>query len=362
MRIMFRKFQDFIQKESLTSAVALSSDSDSASSVTTKVSTKYIVLAIVVSFSGGALAWVIAQFLSGVSALLIAILLGALWRNMAPVSKRLSQSVAFSSKKILRTGIILLGFQLSLSAITDLGVGVVLVVVASVAGTFFFTVWVGQLMGISFAQRLLIASGFSICAAAAVAATEGTIKSKDEEVATAIALVVLFGTLMIPLVPFLGSLLGLPEETLGMWIGASTHEVAQVVAAGGAVGSGALAVAVTVKLARVLTLAPIMAGIAVFMRGQNAEVGAKKPPIIPVFVLGFIVTMLLRTAGFLPDNILSALEGLQTLLLADCMFGLRLGVHLPSLFRVGARPVVLGLISTTFILAVSLGGSLIFSA
>lgn len=118
----------------------------------------------------------------------------------------------------------------------------------------------------------------------------------------------------------------------------------------------------TVKLARVLTLAPIMAGIAVFVRGQNAEVGAKKPPIIPVFVLGFIVTMLLRTAGFLPDNILSALEVLQTLLLAAAMFALGLGVHLPSLFRVGARPVVLGLISTTFILAVSLGGSLIFSA
>lgn len=302
------------------------------------------------------------RLVPGMSALLIAIILGAIWRNVAPVPTTLAAGVTFSAKKILRLGIVLLGFQLSLSAILDLGFGVLLIVVIAVATTFFATLWIGQLIGISFAQRLLIASGFSICGAAAVAATEGTIKSKDEEVATAIALVVLFGTLMIPLVPFLGSLLGLPEETLGMWIGASTHEVAQVVAAGGAVGSGALAVAVTVKLARVLTLAPIMAGIAVFVRGQNAEVGAKKPPIIPVFVLGFIVTMLLRTAGFLPDNILSALEVLQTLLLAAAMFALGLGVHLPSLFRVGARPVVLGLISTTFILAVSLGGSLIFSA
>src|SRR5690625_1234626 len=283
MRIMFRKFQDFIQKESLTSAVALSSDSDSASSVTTKVSTKYIVLAIVVSFSGGALAWVIAQFLSGVSALLIAILLGALWRNMAPVSKRLSQSVAFSSKKILRTGIILLGFQLSLSAILDLGVGVVLVVVASVAGTVFCTVWVGQLMGISFAQRLLIASGFSICGAAAVAATEGVTKGKEEEVATAIALVVLFGTLMIPTMPFLGGLFGLNDETLGLWIGASTHEVAQVVASGGAVSSAALAVAVTVKLARVVTLAPIIAGISFYMRRRGLEAGASTSPLVPLF-------------------------------------------------------------------------------
>src|SRR5699024_12717586 len=138
--------------------------------------------------------------------------------------------VTFSAKKILRLGIVLLGFHLSLSAILDLGFGVLLVVVIAVATSFFATLWIGQLMGVSFAQRMLIAAGFSICGAAAVAAAEGTIKSKDEEVATAIALVVLFGRRMIPLVPFLGSQLGLQEELPGMWIGASTHEACHVVA------------------------------------------------------------------------------------------------------------------------------------
>ncbi len=315
---------------------------------------------VAVCLVGATLAWLIAQVLPGVSALLIAIIVGALWRNLAPVPVVLSSGVKFSSKKLLRTGIVLLGLQLSLSSILDLGLGVLLVVVLSVAVTFFATLWAGHLMGISFAQRLLIASGFSICGAAAVAATEGATKAKEEEVATAIALVVLFGTLMIPLVPFLGGLLGMPEEMLGMWIGASTHEVAQVVAAGGAVGSGALAVAVTVKLARVITLAPIIAGISLHMRRNGAETGAKKPPIVPLFVVGFIVAMLLRTAGVLPEGILSAMQVVQTVLLAAAMFALGLGVHLPSLFRVGAKPVVLGVISTAVILTVSLAGTVLF--
>jgi len=311
---------------------------------------------------GAILAWVGASVLPGVSALLIAIILGATWRNLIPIPTVLVQGVRFSSKKLLRLGIILLGLQLSLSSILNLGFGVLLVVVVSVAVTFFATLWVGRLMGVSLAQRLLVASGVSICGASAVAATEGAIKSKEEEVATAIALVVLFGTLMIPLVPFLGGLLDMPEEMLGMWIGASTHEVAQVVAAGGAVGSGALAVAVTVKLARVITLAPIIAGISIFMRRRGADGEGKKPPIIPLFVLGFIGAMLLRTLDFLPEGLLSALELMQVLLLAAAMFALGMGVHIPSLFRVGAKPVILGVVSTTVILSTSLVGASIFGA
>src|SRR5699024_1169925 len=149
-------------------------------------------------------AWFAAQLLPSISALLIAILFGALWRNLAPVPVVLDKGVKFSSKKLLRLGIILLGLQVSLSSILELGFGILLVVVISVAATFLATLWVGHLMGIGLAQRLLIASGFSICGAAAVAATEGATNAKEEEVATAIGLVVLFGTLMIPAVPFLG--------------------------------------------------------------------------------------------------------------------------------------------------------------
>ncbi|GAA1124828.1 YeiH family protein [Citricoccus alkalitolerans] len=343
-----------------------------------------------VCLTGAGLAWGLVQLLPGsISPLLVAIPAGALWRNLAPVPAVLAPGVAIAAKKLLRTGIVLLGLQVSLTSVLDLGFGVLAVVVASVAVTFFGTLWIGARLGISPAQRLLIASGFSICGAAAVAGMDGVTKAKEEEVATAIALVVLFGTFMIPLVPFVGGLLGLPAETLGIWIGASTHEVAQVVAAGGAVGGGALAVAVTVKLARVLMLAPMAAGVSIHLRrqqrravtagglgmdggsGTGSTVGpvvgpaassraakqtAKRPPIVPLFVLGFVAAMILRTTGVLPEAVLDVVQILQTLLLSAAMFALGLGVHLKSLVRVGYRPVLLGLLSTVVILGISLGG------
>lgn len=310
-----------------------------------------------VCLAAAVLAWGLAHLLPGISPLLVAILAGALWRNLAPVPAVLAPGVAISAKRLLRTGIVLLGLQVSLTSVLDLGFGVLAVVVASVAVTFLGTLWIGARLGISPAQRLLIASGFSICGAAAVAGMDGVAKAKEEEVATAIALVVLFGTIMIPLVPFLGGLLGLSEETLGIWIGASTHEVAQVVAAGGAVGGGALAIAVTVKLARVLMLAPMAAGLSIHLRRQGgAATTAKRPPIVPLFVLGFVAAMLLRTTGVLPEPVLDVVQILQTLLLSAAMFALGLGVHLKSLLRVGYRPVLLGLLSTVVILGISLGG------
>lgn len=313
-----------------------------------------------VTVGGAAAAWLIAQLIPGISPLLIAIVVGALWRNLITVPQALSPGVAFSSKKLLRAGIILLGLQLSLSAILGLGPGVLLVVLASVGITFAVTMWVGRLLGINLTQRLLIASGVSICGAAAVAAAENASDAKEEETATAIALVVLFGTLLIPALPFLGSVLGLEEETLGMWIGASMHEVAQVVAAGSTVGGGALAVAVTVKLARVMTLAPIVAGISVYMRKTGAATGGKRPPIVPFFIIGFIAAVLLRSSGILPEPLLALLQIAQTMLLAAAMFALGLGLDIKGLIKVGGRPVLLGLMATILILAVSLGGSLLF--
>lgn len=309
---------------------------------------------------GGAIALAAARLLPGASPLLIAILLGAIWRNTMNVPAILIPGVTVSSKKLLRTGIVLLGLQLSLSQILGLGPGVLLVVLLSVGVTFGAAMLIGKWLDIDLPQRLLIAAGFSICGAAAVAATEGATKAKQDQVATAIGLVVLFGTLMIPIVPALGALMGMNDEAIGMFIGASTHEVAQVVAAGGAVSSSALAVAVTVKLARVVTLAPIVAGVSIYMRKKHDVTDAKKPPLVPLFVLGFIAMMLLRTTGFVPEGLLDAAQVAQTFLLAAAMFGLGLGVHIKGLMRSGSRSLVLATLATLVILVVSAAGTMLF--
>ncbi|MFE6965376.1 YeiH family protein [Agromyces sp. NPDC057679] len=303
------------------------------------------------------------------SALLTAIVLGVLVRNLVPLSPRLEPGLAFAAKPLLRLGIVLLGLQLVLGDILALGPGMIAVVIAIVAGGIGATLLIGRWLGIGATQRLLIACGFSICGAAAVAAVDGVVDAEEEEVVTAVALVVIFGTLMIPLVPFVAGLLGLDDRQAGMWAGGSIHEVAQVVAVGGALGGTALGVAVVVKLARVLMLAPVMAVIGLQRRralakaelesGADAPGGrraAKQPPLVPLFVVGFIVMVAIRSLGIVPPAVVAGAGVVQTVLLAAAMFALGTGVRFSMFKRVGVRPFALAGASTVVVGGIALAG------
>ncbi|WP_067607829.1 YeiH family protein [Nocardiopsis listeri] len=303
--------------------------------------------------------------LPAVSPLLIAIVLGALLRNTVPLPASVEPGLAFTSRRLLRLGVVLLGLQVMLGDIVGLGVDVILLVVAVVAVGIGAILGIGRMWGVGPSQRLLIACGFSICGAAAVAAVEGVLgddAEDHEETATAIALVVLFGTLMIPLVPLLVGLLGLGEEAGGVLVGASVHEVAQVVAAGSALGATALDLAIVVKLARVLTLAPVMVLIGLAHRAvpsADTPSARRLPPLVPLFVVGFVAMMLLRSTGVLSEGALRWGEVAQTALLTAAMFALGTGIRFGSLLRVGPRPFLLALAGTAVVTAVSVAGVLL---
>src|SRR5690625_224929 len=292
----------------------------------------------------------------GLSPLLIAIILGAILRNVVRLPESWEPGIGFAAKHILRWGVVLLGLQISFTTIIDLGPGVLILVVSAVGITFLGTLALGRLLRVDTDLTLLIASGFSICGAAAVAGVQGTLRAAEEKVAAAIALVVLFGTLMIPTTVAVMAALGFDDSQTGVLIGATTQEVAQVVAAAGIAGGGAvLAVAVTVKLARVALLAPVVAGISlVRQRHSDVPAGQKRPPILPLFVVGFIAMMVIATLDFLPAPVLDITGYVQQFLLATAMFALGLGVHFKSLKKLGARPLLLGLGSTVLIMCVGL--------
>lgn len=295
------------------------------------------------------------------SALLIAIVLGMLVGNLAPMPAQMDPGVKFASKRLLRVGVVLLGLQVSLGDIAGLGWGMVGVVLAVVGLTFALTLVIGRLLRLSLPATLLIASGFSICGAAAVAACDGVIDAEDEEVASALAQVVLFGTLMIAVIPLLSGLLGLSEHQAGLWAGASIHEVAQVVAAAGIIGPAALAVAVIVKLARVVLLAPVMAILSTWQRRRQDASGAAgtKPPIVPLFVVGFLIAVVVASLNIVPAQVLSGIKVLQTFLLSAAMFGLGTGVNFRKLLGMGGRPIVLGASATGIVTLLGLGGVLL---
>ncbi|MDP5181899.1 putative sulfate exporter family transporter [Blastococcus sp. BMG 814] len=297
-----------------------------------------------------------------VSVLMIAIVLGVVLTNVVRLPAMVQPGLAFSAKRLLRLGIVLLGLQLLLGDVLGLGAGMLGVVVVIVAGGIGSTLLVGRLLGIGATQRLLIACGFSICGAAAVAAVDGVVDADEEEVVTAVALVVLFGTLMIPLVPLAAAGLDLSEHVGGLWAGGAIHEVAQVVAAGGAMGGTALTVAVVVKLARVLMLAPVLAVVSWQHRRQPAGgPEGRRPPLVPLFVVGFLAMVVVRSSGIVPEAVLDVAGVVQVALLSAAMFALGCGVRLSSLRRVGPRPLLLALTSTIVVAGVSLGGVLLVS-
>lgn len=304
----------------------------------------------------------VAPFLPGVSALIFAILAGVVLANLVPLPQATAPGLAIASKKLLRAGIVLLGLQVALGDLASLGIGMLAVVVVVVGAGILGTVLLGRVLGVGRRLTLLIACGFSICGAAAVAAAAGVTDPDDEheeDTVTAVALVVLCGSLMIALVPAAAALMGLDGETAGLWAGASIHEVAQVVAAGGAIGGGAaLTVAVIVKLARVLMLAPVMAVLSMQQRRHGAKDG-KQPPLVQLFVVVFLVMVLVRSFVPIPEPALEAGSLLQTLLLAAAMFALGTGVKLSLLRKVGLRPFLLAALSTALVASVALGGVLL---
>lgn len=288
--------------------------------------------------------------------LVIAVLIGTLCTNLGVVGPIMRPGLKFAAKRLMRFGVILLGFRLSLGEIADLGAATLVVVIVTVVATFFGAQAIGQRMGLSPGFCLLVGTGFSICGLSAIAAVEDASGSSEEEVATAMGLVTLCGTLAIFVVPWAAHVIGLSDEQTGTWIGASVHDTAQVVAAAATVGPSIVAIAIAVKLTRVLLLAPIVTGVNI-QRARRAslhDTSGRRPSFVPLFVVGFLVCVLIRTSGVLSDGSLDTIKSLETLVLTAAMFGLGTEVDVQRIRTLGSRPLLLGAVSWLAVALVSL--------
>jgi len=299
-----------------------------------------------------------------ISPLVASLVLGVLIGNIIAIPKILGPGQKFAAKKVLRFGIVLLGTQLAVKQVVDLGGRELIVVVGVVALTFLGTLWLGPRLGISKSLSLLIATGFSICGASAVAAMEGVVEADEEEVTYAIALVTLCGSLAIVLLPLLRNVLGLSDPQLfGSWVGASVHDVAQVIATSSTGGDSAVQAATVVKLSRVVLLAPLVACVSIWVHRSSSGLVAKvkkadktRVSVVPLFVIGFLVMIAVRTTGIIPDNWLTRLKTIEQVSLASALVGLGSDVRVSRLIKVGGRPLLLALISWFGIAVVSLIG------
>ncbi|WP_066461655.1 YeiH family protein [Sanguibacter suarezii] len=355
-----------------------------------------LALALVATAVSSVTSWALGEVSGAViSPLVVALVLGAVLGSLRRTPATASDGLAWTTKHVLRAGVVLLGLKLSLGQVAELGWRGVAVIAATVACTFLGTLVVGKIMGVARLTRLYVATGFSICGAVAIAAMAGTVQPRQrvsaapsdaggalgsgaagadgagvalvdehesaDALGTSLALVTIYGSLAIFVLPWLVSLLGLDDAQAGLWIGASVQEVGQVVAAAGVVSTTALAAATVAKLARVVLLAPLTAGVALGRQaGDGAQPGdrAKVAP-IPLFVVGFLAAVLVRSTGVLPTGLLTVAETASNLMLTAAMFALGTGVDLRRLVTTGGRPLALGAIATMIAVGVSLAGVLL---
>ncbi len=295
------------------------------------------------------------------SPMILGIVVGMGFANLASLPASAMAGVRFAAKTLLRLAVALLGLQITLAQVASLGFSGFAIAAAALFSTFFVTLWLGDRLGVARSLSALIAAGSSICGASAIAAADAQIHARDEDVAYAVSCVTIFGTLLMFGFPLAMPALGLDATQFGAWSGAAIHEVAQVVGAGVQGGEEALTIAVVIKLCRVLMLAPlliVMGLMASRFRPEGAATGTK-PPLVPAFLIGFVVIMLANSAGVVPVVAHDGLVALTPVLLTLALTALGLGTNFRKLRALGPKPLILGAAATVWISGVSLALALL---
>ncbi|MGA9224988.1 MAG: putative sulfate exporter family transporter [Mesobacillus sp.] len=286
-------------------------------------------------------------FFSIMGQLVIAIMFGMVWRATAGVNSGLMEGASFSSKKLLRLGIILLGFRLNLSDIYNAGATVFMIAFANLVFALLAVYGLSRLFKVEKRLGILTACGTAICGAAAVVAIAPVIKANEKETAVGAANVAVLGTIFTIVYTLLFSYLGLNVLDYGVFAGGTLHEIAHVVAAADPAGQQASDLAIIVKLTRVALLVPVAILIGfIIKRKENQSAGQKMTLAdlpIPWFILGFLAVSALNTTGMISEDAAAAIVSFAYLLIGMAMAGLGLSVDFKSFRQMGGKALSAGL-------------------
>jgi uncharacterized integral membrane protein (TIGR00698 family) len=301
-----------------------------------------------------------ATFLSehyGAPVMLFALLLG-LAMNFLSGDGPCQLGIEFTSRTVLRVGVALLGLRITLGQVVELGWQPLAIVVIAVVLTIGVSMVVAKVMGFQSLFGLLSGGATAICGASAALALAAALPNhplKERATLFTVIGVSALSTLAMIAYPMLAQWFGLDPRAAGVFLGATIHDVAQVVGAGYSMSTQTGDVATVVKLMRVAMLVPVIVFAVMFTRARVAsEGGGKRPPLLPGFAVGFVVLMLINSTGWLPGSVAKSGSDLSRWLLVAAIAGIGMKTQLKELVTVGLKPVVLMVGETVFLVALVL--------
>jgi uncharacterized integral membrane protein (TIGR00698 family) len=292
----------------------------------------------------------------GAPVMLFALLLG-MAMNFLSADGACRPGIEFSARQLLRIGIALLGLRITASQVVALGWGPVGMVVFSVVVTILLSMAAARLVGFKTSFGVLTGGATAICGASAALALSAALPAhplKDRATLFTVIGVSALSTLAMVLYPMITNALGMPAQQAGMFLGATIHDVAQVVGAGYSLSTQAGDTATLVKLMRVAMLLPVILAATLLTRRAGAAEGGERPPLLPWFAVAFALLVAVNSTGWIPKALNTAGSDISRWCLVAAIAGIGMKTHLKELATVGLKPVALMVAETAFLALLTL--------
>ena len=293
----------------------------------------------------------------GGPAMLYALLFGMAF-NFLTEDERFAAGIYFASRNILRFGVALLGIRITTGDVMELGWPVVALVVASVVATILIGALIGRAFGLKSDHSVLSAGAVAICGASAALAIASVLPShKDHERNTimTVAGVTALSTMAMVAYPVFVTYLQYDNATAGVFLGATIHDVAQVVGAGYIISDQTGEISTLVKLIRVACLVPVVVTISLITHRSRAE-SPDKRPLLPWFLVAFVVLVIVNSLGWVPSAARTALTPVSSWCLLTAVAALGVKTSLKALTDVGPAPIGVMVLQTLLLAALVIGG------
>ncbi|MFT0519069.1 YeiH family protein [Pseudomonas faucium] len=293
----------------------------------------------------------------GAPVMLFALLLG-LALNFLSADGKCKAGIEFTARTVLRLGVALLGMRITLEQMAGLGWKALALVVILVVVTISVSMVAAKAMGFQRLFGMLTGGATAICGASAALALAAALPSHPQKERATLFTVIgvsALSTLAMILYPMIANALGLSPQAAGVFLGATIHDVAQVVGAGYSMSTDTGDTATVVKLMRVAMLVPVIVVAAMIGRKQGIDSSGKRPPLLPWFAVGFLILACVNSTGWVPLLVQGSINELSRWCLVVSIAALGMKTQLKELAAVGIKPIVLMVGETVFLVLLVLG-------